>query len=127
MLGRIRATDALGESVSADGNGRTARPRGADGKPRTLTLAERRSRLQKRRDAFVVKHVHEFLRNLISDKALELVSPGTQRRINREAGAPVFDPVALLTAFGSTKRADYMDGGDAWKEYDSLRESETTQ
>ena len=30
----------------------------------------------------------------------------------------------LLTAFGSTKRADYVDGGEAWKEYDSLRESE---
>ena len=43
------------------------------------------------------------------------------------AGATVFDPVALLTAFGSTKRADYVDGGDTWKEYDSLRESKPTQ
>jgi len=33
----------------------------------------------------------------------------------------------LLTAFGSTKRADHVDGGDAWKEYDSLRESEPIQ
>ena len=30
----------------------------------------------------------------------------------------------FLVAFGSTKRADYVDGGDAWKEYDSLRETE---
>ena len=83
------------------------------------------SGLQKRRDAFVVKHVHEFLRNLTLEKALDIVSPSTQRRVNREAGATVFDPVALLTAFGSTKRADFVDGGEAWKEYDSLRESET--
>ena len=39
----------------------------------------------------------------------------------------MFDPIALMTAFGSIKRADYVDGGEAWKEYDSLRESETTQ
>jgi ParB/RepB/Spo0J family partition protein len=115
----------MGESVSANGNGRSQRPRGADGTPVPLTMAERRARLQKRRDAFVVKHVHEFLRNFTLEKALEIVSPKTQRRINREAGATVFDPVALLTAFGSTKRADFVDGGDAWKEYDSLRESET--
>jgi len=117
----------MGEPVSANGNGRLQRPRGANGKVVPLTLAERRARLQKRRDAFVVKHVHEFLRNLTPEKALEIVSPGSQRRINREAGAKVFDPVALLTAFGSTKRADFVDGGEAWKEYDSLRESETTQ
>jgi hypothetical protein len=55
---------------------------------------------------------------------MEIVSPWTQRGINREAGATVFIPVAMLTAFGSTKRADYVDGGEAWKEYDSLRESE---
>ncbi|MBI1826070.1 MAG: ParB/RepB/Spo0J family partition protein [Planctomycetes bacterium] len=116
----------MGEPVTADGNGRTTRPRGADGKVVPLTIAERRARLQKRRDAFVVKHVHEFLRNLTTEKALEIVSPRTQRRINREAGATVFDPVALLTAFGSTKRADYVDGGDAWKEYDSLRQAEPT-
>jgi len=114
----------MGESVSANGNGRSQRPRGVDGKVVPLTMDERRVRLQKRRDAFVVKHVHEFLRNLTPEKALEIVSPWTQRRINREAGASMFDPVALLTAFGSTKRADYVDGGEAWKEYDALRESE---
>jgi hypothetical protein len=114
----------MGESVSTNGNGRSQRPRGTDGKVVPLTMAERRARLQKRRDAFVVKHVHEFLRNLTPENALEIVSPKTQRRINREAGVTVFDPVALLTAFGSTKRADYLDGGDAWKEYDALRESE---
>jgi len=117
----------MGESVTAGGNGRTQRPRGADGKVVPMTMAERRERLQKRRDAFVVKHVHEFLRNLTPEKAPEIVSPWTQRRINREVGVNVFEPVALLTAFGSTKRADYVDGGDAWKEYDSLRESEPIQ
>ncbi len=115
------------ESVSANANGHSQRPRGADGKVVPLTMAERRARLQKRRDAFVVKHVHEFLRNLTPEKAIEIVSPWTQRRINGEAGATVFDPVALLTAFGSTKRADYVDGGDAWKEYDSLCRSEPNQ
>lgn len=114
----------MGESVSANGNGRSQRPRGADGKVVPMTLSERRERLQKRRDAFIVKHVHEFLRNLTPEKTLEIVSPWTQRRINKEAGANMFDPVALSTAFGNTKRADYVDGGDAWKEYDSLRESE---
>jgi len=117
----------MGESVSANGNGHSQRPRGADGKVVPLTMAERRARLQKRRDALVVKHVHEFLRNLTPEKVLEIVSPWTQRRINREAGAPVFNAVALLIAFGSTKRADYVDGGDAWKEYDSIRESEPIQ
>jgi ParB/RepB/Spo0J family partition protein len=117
----------MGESAAANGNGHTTRPRSADGKVVPLTMAERRARLQKRRDAFAVKHVHEFLRNLTSEKALDIVSPGTQRRINREAGTTVFDAVALLTAFGSTKRADFVDSGEAWKEYDSLRESETTQ
>lgn len=114
----------MGESVSANGSGRTQRPRGADGKVIPLTLTERRERLQKRRDAFVVKHVREFVCNLTPEKAMEIVSPWTQRRTNGEAGATVFDAVALLTAFGSTKRADYVDGGEAWKEYDSLRESE---
>lgn len=117
----------MGESVSANGNGRSQRPRGPDGKVVLLTLTERRARLQKRRDAFVVKHVHETLRNLTKKKALEIVSPWTQRRLNCEAGAAVFDAVALLTAFGSTKRADFVDGGEAWREYDSLRESELTQ
>ncbi|MBI1831520.1 MAG: hypothetical protein HYR84_08735 [Planctomycetes bacterium] len=117
----------MGESVSANGNGRSQRPRGSDGKVVPLTMAERRARLQKRRDAFVVKHVHEFLRNLAPEKALEIVSPWAQRQMNRKAGTTVFDPVALLTAFGSTKRADYVDGGDAWKEYDSLCRSEPNQ
>ncbi len=117
----------MGESVSANGNGRSQRPRGVDGNVVPLTIDERRARLHKRRDAFVVKRVHEFLRNLTLEKTLEIVSPWTQRRINREAGADMFDSVALLTAFGSTKRADYVDGGDAWKEYDSLRESEPNQ
>jgi len=117
----------MGESVAAGGNGRSQRPRGADGKVVPMTLAERRERLQKRRDAFVVKHVHEFLRNLTPEKAAEIVSPWTQRRITREVGANMFDPVALLAAFGSTKRADYVDGGDAWKEYDSLRGSDPLQ
>jgi len=117
----------MGESATADGNGRTTRPRGADGKVVPLTMPERRARLQKRRDAFVVKHVHEFLRNLTPEKALEIVSPCTQRRMSREAGAPVFHPVALLTAFGSTKRADFVDGGEVWKEYDALRDAEPGQ
>lgn len=114
----------MGESVTANAKGRSQRPRGADGKVLPLTMAERRARLQKRRDAFVVKHVHEFLRHLTLERAKEIVSPWTQRRINREAGVNLFDPMALLTAFGSTKRADYVDGGEAWKEYELLRESE---
>lgn len=114
----------MGESVSVNGNGRSQRPRGTDGNVVPLTMDERRARLQKRRDAFVVKHVQEFLRGLTPVKALEIVSPWTQRNINLDAGATVFNPVALLTAFGSTKRADYVDGGEAWKEYDALRESE---
>ena len=55
------------------------------------------------------------------------MSPWSQRRNNRESGEVVFDPVALLTAFGSTKRADYVDEGEAWKEYDSLRDAEPVQ
>jgi len=115
----------MGESVSANGNGRSQRARGADGKVVPLTMDERRARLQKRRDAYVVKNVERILRDLTHEKALEIVSPWTQRRNKSKNGTNDFDPVALLTAFGSTKRADFVDGGEAWKEYDSLRESET--
>ena len=89
-----------------------------------MTLAERKDRLQKRRDAHIVKHVDKLLRELTAEKAVEIVSPSSQRTIDRAAGAKVFDPAALLVAFGSTKRADFVDGGEAWKQYDSLRGSE---
>jgi len=92
-----------------------------------MSLSERRERLEKRRAAFVVKRVHEFLRNLTPENVQEIVSLWTQREINRKEGVNIFEPVALLTAFGSTRRADYVDGGDAWKEYDSLHELEMIQ
>ncbi|MBI3834123.1 MAG: ParB/RepB/Spo0J family partition protein [Planctomycetes bacterium] len=116
----------MGESIGAAANGRGKRPRDENGKAVPMTLDERRARLQKRRDAYIVKHVHALLRELTPEKAAEIVSPWSQRQMNRENGKVVFDSIALLTAFGSTKRADSVDGGEAWKEYDSLRQSEPT-
>ncbi|GFO80599.1 MAG: hypothetical protein A49_02260 [Methyloceanibacter sp.] len=117
----------LGESVTESRNGRSPRPRDLNGNVVPMTLTERRARLQKRRNAFAVKHLKEFLDKLTPEQAAEIVSPWTRRRNNRRAGTTVFDSAALMTAFGSTKRADYVDEGAAWKEYDSLRDADPIQ
>lgn len=114
----------LGESEGTGQNGRHGRPRDANGTVVPMTLAERRERLAKRRAAMAVKKVESFLRELTPEKSREIVSPWTQRRNNKAKGTVVFDATALLSVFGTTRRADFIDEGEAWKAYDSLRETE---
>ncbi|MBI1827239.1 MAG: ParB/RepB/Spo0J family partition protein [Planctomycetes bacterium] len=109
-------------TVSHNGSGK-GRPRDEGGNVVPMTLIERRARLQKRRDAYVVKHVQTYLRELTPEKAQEIVSPWIQRRNNKAEGTVVFDLVALLVTFGAMHRADFLDNGEAWTQYDSLRNS----
>jgi ParB/RepB/Spo0J family partition protein len=120
--GRLAFLD-MGSSGS-NGNGCPKRPRDVNGKPVPLNLDERRERLQRRRDAFVVRHVHEFLRNLTSTQANEIVSSWTQHKLGNETAYVL---TALLNAFGTTKRADYVDRGEGWEEYDRLVLADVTQ
>jgi len=108
----------LGESVSVNGTGhKSARPRDAEGKPMLLSLPERRARLQKRRDAFLVNKVGESLRALTPEA---LTKTAASMGARTDTAAKRFDPLALVLAFGTSTRADreYDDG--PWKRYDEL-------
>lgn len=113
----------MGTSGS-NGNGCTKRPRDVNGKPVPLSLDERRERLLRRRDAYVVRHIHEFLRNLTPTQATEIVATWTQLKLGSETHS-VSTP--LLAAFGTTKRADFVDRGEGWEEYDRLTSVDVTQ
>ncbi len=121
--GKLIYLDA-GEDMNPTHNGRKGRPRDENGMAVPMTLAERRERFQKRRDAHTVKQVETFLRDLTPEKAREIVAPWSQRRASRAKGTQVFDAVSVLAIFGTAHRADLFDSGDAWKAYDALRESE---
>lgn len=64
---------------SADRNGKAQRPKNADGTPKPLTLAERRARLQKRRDAFLVNKVEETLRAMKPADVVTLIANFAKR------------------------------------------------
>ena len=88
-----------------------------------MTLSERRARLQKRREAFVVNKVQTVLRELTPEKAREAIAPSFKKRTGKAKITPMFDAAASLTAFGTLRRADFVDDGETWKAYDTLRES----
>lgn len=108
----------LGESVSRNGtHAKPARPVDADGKPVPLSLAERKARLQKRRDAFLVQKVGESLRALTP----EAITTTTAAMATRtDAAAKRFDPLALVLAFGTSTRADREHDDGPWKRYEEL-------
>lgn len=108
----------LGESVSRNGTHvNAARPRGADGKPVPLTLTERKARLQKRRDAFLVQKVGETLRALTPEVLTETAATLAART---DAAAKRFDPLALVLAFGTSTRVDREHDDGPWKRYEEL-------
>ncbi len=108
----------LNDSVSRHGtHGKKARPLDKDGKPVPLSMAEKRARLQKRRDAFIVQKVGETLRALTPAKLTNTVATMATRT---DAAAKRFNPLALVLAFGTSTRADRDHDDSAWKRYEEL-------
>lgn len=94
------------------------RPRGKDGNPVPLSLPERKARLQKRRDAYLVGKVAEVVRSLTPEALTKTVALIQTRS---DASAKRFDPLALVLSFGTALRADREHDDSAWKRYDDLR------
>lgn len=107
----------FGDSVSRNGTHGKARPVGKDGKPVPLSMAEKRARLQKRRDAFLVQKVSESLRALTPESLTKTVAALATRT---DAAAKRFDPLALVLAFGTSCRADRDHDDGPWKRYEEL-------
>ena len=108
----------LRESVSRNGTlAKPARPVGADGKSVPLSLAERKARLQKRRDAFLVQKVGEALRALTPEALTHTAATMATRT---DAAAKRFNPLALVLAFGTSTRADREHDDGPWKRYEAL-------
>ncbi|MCC6426031.1 MAG: ParB/RepB/Spo0J family partition protein [Phycisphaerales bacterium] len=109
---------ALEASANRALNGRKPeRPRGADGKPVPMPLAERRARLQKRRDAFLVQKVGEQLRSMSEQ---DLLATAGKFGTRTDSAAKRFNPLALVLAFGTSTRADRDHDDGPWKRYEEL-------
>lgn len=108
----------FGESVSRNGTlGKPARPVGANGKPVPLSLVERKARLQKRRDAFLVLKVGESLRTMTPES---LATAAASMSTRTDPAAKRFNPLALVLAFGTAGRADREHDGRSWERYERL-------
>lgn len=107
----------FGESVSNNGTTSSKRPTDETGKPVPLSLAERKARLQKRRDAFLVNKVGESLRSLTPEVLTKTAATMATRT---DAVAKRFDPLALVLAFGTSTRADREHDDGPWKRYEKL-------
>lgn len=108
----------LGNGVSENGRGRkAARPRDEHGKPVPMSLAERKARLQKRRDAYLVTKVGEAIRGLTPESLTKTVA---QIQSRTDPTAKRFDPLALVLAFGTSSRADREHDDGPWKRYEEL-------
>lgn len=108
----------FGESVSRNGTlAKASRPVGGDGKAIPLSLAERKARLQKRRDAFLVQKVGEALRALTPEALTHTAATIATRT---DAAAKRFNPLALVLAFGTSTRADREHDDGPWKRYEEL-------
>lgn len=93
------------------------RPRDAHGKPIPLPLTERKLRLQKRRDAFLVDKVEDLLRDMTAERLAALVATLNDRESGK---VERFDPLALVVAFGTGHCEHRPDGCAAWKRYEAL-------
>lgn len=107
----------FGESVSNNGTTSSKRPTDETGKPLPLSLEERKARLQKRRDAFLVNKVGESLRALTPEVLTKTAATMSTRT---DAVAKRFDPLALVLAFGTSTRADREHDDGPWKRYEEL-------
>jgi ParB/RepB/Spo0J family partition protein len=116
--GRLVYLNLAGEESSGTVNGQRKRK---GGKPDRgpLTMDERRDRLQRRRDAFVVKRVEAMLKALTPADVSATV---TALKTRSDRDAKTLDIAALTSAFGTTARADRLDDGAAWTEYEKIRE-----
>jgi ParB/RepB/Spo0J family partition protein len=87
----------------------------ANDQHKPLTMPERRERLQRRRDAFLVRKVESHLREFDVAKARDAA-----RRLLAESvtdGAR-FDALSLVLTFGTSTRADRESGTDSWTLYE---------
>ena len=111
----------FGDSVSRNGTQKSSkRATDESGKVVPLTLAERQARLQKRRDAFLVTKVRESLQAVTHES---LVATVAKIRTRADTAARTFDPLALVLAFGTSTRADYVQHhDDPWKRYEGLHD-----
>jgi len=107
----------FGESVSKNGTNSSKRPTDETGKPVPLSMVERKARLQKRRDAFLVNKVGESLRGLTPEV---LTKTAATMALRTDAVAKRFDPLALVLAFGTSTRADREHDDGPWKRYEEL-------
>lgn len=114
---RLVPIDKLVPTPDTGTHGKAARPVGEDGKPAPLSMAEKRARLQKRRDAFVVQKVGETLRGLTPERLIATVAAMATRT---DPAAKRFNPLALVLAFGTSSRADRDHDDGAWKRYEEL-------
>lgn len=109
-------------SAPAGQNGHAAsqnKGKSAKRKEGPATPAERKERLQRRRDAYFVKFVEGVLRKL-ADGDYERIARHLTRE-NRPKGEPSVDLLALILAFGTSTRKDRHTDGDAWSEHDRIR------
>lgn len=95
-------------------NGR-AKHQQANGEHKPLKLADRRERLQKRRDAYFVRRVETELREFSPAKAAVAAA-----RLIAESRChgPASDALALVLSFGTSTRADRESGVDTWTLYE---------
>lgn len=108
----------FGDSVSRNGTLQSSkRAKDETGKPVPLSMTERKARLQKRRDAFLVTKVTESLRAVTPETLVKTVAT---LRTRTDAVAKRFDPLALVLAFGTSTRADREHDDGPWKRYEGL-------
>lgn len=112
----------LGESVVNTSSRKVARPTGPDGKPVPMSLEERKARLQKRRDAFLVAKVAEVLKGPTEESLSQLAA---RLALRADEASKKFDPLALVLAFGTSSRTDREHDDSPWKRYEELRGSKT--
>ncbi|GFO82758.1 MAG: hypothetical protein A49_23850 [Methyloceanibacter sp.] len=117
-LGKLVHLD-LGGRSGRGRNGRHQRPRDENGKVVPLSIDERRARLQKRRDVFVVNAVRTRLEAVTPEEARGLAAAAGKKRPAAHHGASL-DGLSLLVAFGSLLRADSIVVSDCWDRYDEL-------
>jgi ParB/RepB/Spo0J family partition protein len=115
----------FGGSLTADGKAASrSRPKDSEGRPLPMPMEEKRARLQKRRDAFLVAKVGEMLRSFTPETLSKTVASIASRT---DAAAKAFDPLALVLAFGTSNRADRDHERTPWTRYEELRVKKGSQ